>query len=68
VRDDEQGSGLATRLLAETARIALREGRNRLILWGGVQPENRRARRFYEREGFSEVGRTPLIIDMMRPI
>ena len=68
VRDDERGSGLASRLLAETTRIALREGRSRLILWGGVQPDNRRARRFYEREGFSEVGRTPAIIDMVRPI
>jgi GNAT superfamily N-acetyltransferase len=68
VRDDEQGSGLAIRLLAETARIAQREGRSRLILWGGVQPDNRRARRFYEREGFSEVGRTPSIIDMVLPI
>lgn len=68
VGDDEQGSGLAPRLLAETARIALRAGRNRLVLWGGVQPENRRARRFYEREGFSEVGRTPSTIDMVRPI
>ena len=68
VRDDEQGSGLAPRLLAETARIARRERRSRLILWGGVQPENQRARRFYEREGFSEVGRTPSIIDMVRAI
>ena len=39
VRDDQQGSGLASRLLAETARIAMREGRTRLILWGGVLPE-----------------------------
>ena len=68
VRDAERGSGLASRLLAETARIARREGRSRLILWGGVQSDNRRARRFYEREGFSEVGRTPAIIDMVRPI
>ena len=68
VRDDEQGSGLASRLLAETSRIALREGRSRLILWGGVQPDNRRARRFYEREGFYEVGRTSSTIDMVRPI
>ena len=68
VRDDEHGSGLAPRLFAETARIAWREGRSRLILWGGVQHENHRARRFYEREGFSEVGRTGSIIDMVRPI
>lgn len=68
VRDDEQGSGLAPRLLAETACIARREGRSRLILWGGVQHENHRARRFYEREGFSEVGRSDSIIDMARLI
>ena len=68
VRDDEQGSGLAPRLLAETARVALREGRSRLILWGGVQHENHRGRRFYEREGFSEVGRSASTIDMVRPI
>lgn len=58
VRDDEQGSGLAPRLLAETARIASGEGRSRLILWGGVHHEIYRARQFYRREGFSEVGRT----------
>ena len=68
VRDDEQGSGLASRLLAETARIAMREGRTRLVLWGGVLPENRRARRFYEQEGFFEVGRTASTIDMVRPL
>ena len=68
VRDDEQGSGLAPLLLAETARIAWREGRSRLILWGGVQHENHRARRFYERERFCEVGRTGSTIDMIRPI
>ena len=68
VRDDEQGSGLARRLLAETSRIASREGRSRLILWGGVQHENHRARQFYKRERFSEVGRTPSVIDMMRSI
>lgn len=43
LRDDEQGSGLAPRLLTETARIASREDRSKLILWGGVQHENHRA-------------------------
>lgn len=67
VHDSEKGSGLAVTLLAETARVAIREGRSNLILWGGVQPENTRARRFYVREGFEEVGQQGGIIDMMRP-
>jgi GNAT superfamily N-acetyltransferase len=66
VADSEKGTGLATRLLNETALIARREGRTRLLLWGGVQQDNARARRFYAREGFHEVGQTGDIIDMVR--
>ena len=67
VRDSEKGTGLAVRLLHETALVAKREGRTNLVLWGGVQIENTRAQRFYVREGFREVGRTAEIIDMVRP-
>ena len=68
VRESEKGTGLASRLLEETARIAQREGRRNLVLWGGVQVENLRAYRFYEREGFREVSRTGEVIDMVRPL
>lgn len=67
VLDSVHGSGLAPVLLRHTAAIARREGRRRLVLWGGVQIENERARRFYLREGFVEVGRTADLVDMVRP-
>jgi GNAT superfamily N-acetyltransferase len=68
VRDALKGTGLAVRLVHETALVAKREGRANLVLWGGVQVENTRAYRFYVREGFREVGRTAGSIDMIRPV
>jgi diamine N-acetyltransferase len=57
VRDDVQGSGLAAALTPPSFSIAQRLGRSRVLLWGGVYEANNRARRFYERMGFREVGR-----------
>jgi diamine N-acetyltransferase len=57
VRDALQGSGLANALMPLTIDIARRFGRSRIILWGGVDSENRRAIRFYEKHGFTALGR-----------
>lgn len=57
VRDALQGSGLANALMPLAVDIARRFGRSRIILWGGVDSENRRAIRFYEKHGFTSLGR-----------
>lgn len=55
VRPEQFGSGLAVRLLEEVlARLAAR-GVSQCFL--EVRESNERARRFYERHGFREVGR-----------
>lgn len=48
------GTGLGDALLAQALADARATGRTRMLL--GVHPENRRARRFYERHGFVVVG------------
>jgi diamine N-acetyltransferase len=58
VRDALQGSGLANALMPLAIDIARRFGKSRIILWGGVDSENRRAIRFYEKHGFTALGRT----------
>lgn len=55
VRPDQLGSGLAVRLLEEVlARLAARDVSQCFL---EVRESNLRARRFYERHGFREVGR-----------
>ena len=56
VRDAVQGSGLAHAMMPPTMDIARRFGRSRILLWGGVEQENRRAIRFYEKHGFEITG------------
>ncbi len=55
--DGWQNRGLGSRLLPAIWEIARRFGRSRVILWGGVLADNRRAIRFYEKNGFRHVGR-----------
>ena len=57
VGDAQQGRGLAPALAMASFGIARRFGRSRVLLWGGVFDGNERARRFYRRIGFREVGR-----------
>jgi GNAT superfamily N-acetyltransferase len=71
LRDDVQGRGLATALATASFSIANAFGRTRVLLWGGVFETNDRARRFYLRTGFREVGRFVsaegrACVDMMR--
>lgn len=56
VAEDYQGSGLAQALLKHIEEEARGQKMNRLVLWGGVQKNNTRAVRFYEKSGFSMVG------------
>ena len=55
VTEDQFGSGLATRLLDEV--LARMETRGITQVFLEVRESNARARRFYERQGFREVGR-----------
>ena len=48
------GSGLGAALIARAITDGAARGRKRMLL--GVHPENRRARRFYERAGFEVIG------------
>lgn len=57
VRKDVRGTGLAARLLDTVSAYAREIGIRQLEL--GVSAENAAGRRFYEREGFRNVGRIP---------
>jgi diamine N-acetyltransferase len=56
VRDELQGSGLASALMPPVFEIARRFGKQRILLWGGVLTANQRAVRFYAKHGFETVG------------
>ncbi len=56
VADAWQSRGLGDRLLRYVIdELRARDGR-RVFLWGGVQAENVRARRFYQKHGFRHLG------------
>jgi GNAT superfamily N-acetyltransferase len=55
--DPIQGHGVGPRLWAKIEEVARGFGCSRVLLWGGVYVSNDRARRFYRRVGFTEVGR-----------
>jgi len=52
VADAWQSRGLGSRLLPELLLIAVRLGKTRMVLMGGVQATNARAVHFYEKHGF----------------
>lgn len=56
VADGFQGTGAAALASRAAFEITKAFGRTRLILWGGVLDVNVRARRFYRRLGFAELG------------
>jgi len=56
IADAMQGTGAADLASTATFDVARAFGRTRLILWGGVRDDNVRARRFYQRLGFTELG------------
>ena len=56
VADDYQNQGLGSLMMRHIIGIASRLGRQRIVLWGGVQATNARAIHFYEKWGFHKVG------------
>lgn len=56
VADAFQGTDAARLASTATFDIAGAFGRRRVILWGGVLADNVRARRFYRKLGFAELG------------
>lgn len=56
VLDAYQNSGLGSHMMGHLKKIARALGRRRMLLWGGVRHDNPRARHFYEKFGFVEVG------------
>lgn len=57
IADAYQNRGVGSALLAPVLDIARRFGKRRMILWGGVLADNRRAIRYYEKNGFHLLGR-----------
>ena len=75
VVDDYQGRGLGAVLMARSLALARRLDRRQIILQGGVQAENSRAIRFYEKCGFHMVGsfsttveNYDMIVDLTRDV
>lgn len=54
VSPDTQGTGVATGLMAAVLDVSARRGA--AVVWLGVNQENARAHRFYERQEFTRVG------------
>jgi GNAT superfamily N-acetyltransferase len=53
--DDYQSKGLGSGLFPLINEIALRFGKDRIILWGGVLTNNIRAINYYEKHGFKKL-------------
>ena len=73
VADEYQGSGLARSVMPHVYEVAKSFGRSRLILWGGVDVENKRVIGFYKNVGFSYAGQFQnqegrICLDMFRDI
>ena len=56
VADDYQNQGVGSRMLRHIIEVAPKLGRQRIVLWLGVQATNDRAVHFYTRCGFRKVG------------
>lgn len=54
--DAYQGKGAAAAIFPHMVEVASRFGQRRILLWGGVLEDNRRAIRFYEKMGFQRAG------------
>lgn len=59
VAEGLQGAHLGSALMPVLLAVARWRGMKRVVLWGGVQERNLRARRFYEKWGFRKVGEFP---------
>jgi diamine N-acetyltransferase len=56
LRDDFQSQGIGSFIVPIIVNIAKQFNRNRIILWGGVFQDNPQAIRYYEKNGFENVG------------
>lgn len=56
VADEWQGKGMGTAMFGFVVNDLKAAGFNRILLWGGVQRDNKRAVRFYLRNGFRILG------------
>ena len=56
VADAWQGSGLGNALFGHVLATLRSHSFRRMVLWGGVQASNQRARNYYTRNGFEAVG------------
>ncbi|MCX6379210.1 MAG: GNAT family N-acetyltransferase [Armatimonadetes bacterium] len=56
VADDYQNQGVGSVMMRHLLNLAPQLGRQRIVLWGGVQAPNERAVHFYTRWGFRKVG------------
>ncbi len=54
--DDYQSKGLGSELMPFVIDVVKRFDKKRIILWGGVLKDNKRAIRFYKKFGFKKVG------------
>ncbi|MEQ9103039.1 MAG: GNAT family N-acetyltransferase [Imperialibacter sp.] len=71
VDENYHGTGLANIMFTMLEHEAKKSGATHIILWGGVQHGNPRARRFYEKNGFIKVGSFDLNggdDDMVKPL
>lgn len=56
LRDDYQSQGIGSKVMPIIIDIVKQFGRSRIILWGGVFEDNSQAIRFYEKNGFENLG------------
>jgi GNAT superfamily N-acetyltransferase len=68
VADAWQGRGLADALIPPAWDAIRLLGRDVVVLFGGVHPDNIRARRFYRRHGFVETAHFDNCVDMWRSL
>jgi len=56
VAEDYHGQGIAQLMFDKLQEKAIGLGADYMVLWGGVQQGNPRAKRFYEKNGFIKIG------------
>ncbi|MBS4065490.1 MAG: GNAT family N-acetyltransferase [Chitinophagaceae bacterium] len=56
VADAWQGAGVGTIMLQYIKEAVKKFGVKRLFLWGGVQSSNEQALRYYQKQGFEQLG------------
>ncbi|MBU0576863.1 GNAT family N-acetyltransferase [Patescibacteria group bacterium] len=54
--DHYQNHGVGSTLFPHVVSVARQFGRRRIILWGGVFADNQRAIKYYEKNGFKQLG------------